>query len=535
MRPTLTALRAWEPADLERRARDLDAEATALFAAVDVADTRVRDTVWSGVAAAAAVDRSDRERRVAATLFGDWEAAAAALRSGSAEIGAAREVALGVADEAAERLGFVVSDSGRVTAPVLPWVGVSLSANVIRILVGECARWYDARIAAALDAVDAADRALALALREIVGDPAAPPVGSTADENARYWTGLTEDQRRTVLAQHPARVGNLDGLPGSVRDAANRAVLDADRRECTQLLERIEQQGLYRETSGTAGKLALIRASAARARLEELDAVAAAIADPDRRLLVYRGGGEEIRAAVAVGNVDTADHVAVYTPGLNTTVRDDLDSASDAVAGLRDDAQRQLVDAGRADETVAAVVWLDYRPPQVSADDPAGAVRDAVVDLGLTAAARSGAAGLGAFTRGLDASRPDGVHLTAVGHSYGSTTTGIALQAGDIAVDDAVFLGSPGVGTGDVADLGLPPGHVYVGEADGDVVADLGAYGPDPSTLPGVTALATNDGPFGGESRGHSEYLEEGSTSRHNVGAVVAGLPDGAVTSPATR
>ena len=50
---------------------------------------------------------------------------------------------------------------------------------------------------------------------------------------------------------------------------------------------------------------------------------------------------------------------------------------------------------------------------------------------------------------GLRASRPyDAAHLTAIGHSYGSTTVAHAATDHHIDVDDIVLVGSPGAGGG---------------------------------------------------------------------------------------
>ena len=67
-----------------------------------------------------------------------------------------------------------------------------------------------------------------------------------------------------------------------------------------------------------------------------------------------------------------------------------------------------------------------------------------------------GGADLARFYEGIDASRRADPHLTALGHSYGSLTTGYALQQAH-GVDDAVLFGSPGLGTDHVDDLHVPP------------------------------------------------------------------------------
>ena len=148
-------------------------------------------------------------------------------------------------------------------------------------------------------------------------------------------------------------------------------------------------------------------------------------------------------------------------------------------------------------------------------------------------AAQTGANSLSGFLNGIDASRVTDPHLTALGHSYGSLTTSLALQQGT-GVDDVVFYGSPGLGTSDVSDLGVPDGHVFVAEAKEDPVADLAYFGPDPNQMAGVTTLSTEagttpDGQQRGQTTGHSAYVSQNSMSQYNMGAVIAGLPQNTV------
>ncbi|MFF0816137.1 alpha/beta hydrolase [Rhodococcus sp. NPDC003318] len=528
-RPTLTRLLEWNPTALAGGADALDVAAAEHLDAVTAAHERTRRATgsWTGAAADRALAAAEAELRSATAWSGGLAELARELRSGAESIGSARTVALAVFRDTTDGLGLVVTDAGRVAPPPVPWIGGPLPAALLRAALAEQARVCEARLTAALDAVDAADRATAAAVGLAAGaltasphDLTPPEPGATPADNAHYWAALSEDQRHRVLAEHPGWIGNLDGIPAAVRDAANRAQLAADVRSLELLIDRAAQDPWVFDWGRPEVRPDLL---ALRARLAGVDAVARAIGDPDGRLLVYRGG-ERVRAAVAVGDVDTADHVAVFTPGVNSTALD-LPRYVDDARGLRREVGDQLADAGRGDESVAVVAWLDYVPPQLDPARPIDSLRNALVDLGGAVAASDGAAALAAFYRGV-AARPDGVHLTALGHSYGSTTAGLALQRGDTGVDDAVFFGSPGLGTDHVDDLGLGPGHVYVAEASGDAVADLAAYGRDPNRLRGVTNLSTATAGGLEGSTGHSEYLAAGTLSRHNIAAVVGGVPE---------
>ena len=99
-----------------------------------------------------------------------------------------------------------------------------------------------------------------------------------------------------------------------------------------------------------------------------------------------------------------------------------------------------------------------------------------------------------------------------------------------------MLFGSPGTGTWHRSDLLVPDGHLFVAEADDDPVADLGGtapFGQDPSHMDGIDFLSTHerdlpDGSHGAGSTGHSQYLDDKTTSQYNLAVTVAGLPEDA-------
>jgi hypothetical protein len=366
--------------------------------------------------------------------------------------------------------------------------------------------------------------------------PPAPPPDATPGQNAAWWASLTPAQREHLLLTDPGLIANRDGLPAAVRDQANRARLDTEAARIDadiaatqaridalpppakvrfggidQLSERLELGNELAELHDQRDALATVTETIA--------------VDPDNRqlLVLDLNGNDEPRAAVAVGDVSTADHVAVLTPGFTTTVADSLPAVTNDVSALRENALNQLRDDDQPAATVAAVAWLGYDIPQF--DTVVSSDRSVFDDD----AAHEGGHALDRFLDGIATARPDhDPHLTALGHSYGSTTTGFALQE-TTSVDDAVIFGSPGASTGDLTQLNVPPGHLSVIEARGDVVADAGLFGPDPNQLDltnlSAEAASTPDGTPLSEATGHSGYLAAGSTSQHNLGATVAGLP----------
>jgi Alpha/beta hydrolase len=559
MTVVLEQVRRWSAAGLDAVVVELDTAGRRL-AELRAALARGRPPdAWRGLAGDAA--RAQHERLVARV-----ERPAAEVSVVRAGVVAAADAVGGVraglaeAQALADGSGFAITADGAVAEVALMPAGggaadarAAVQAEIVDRVeqVLRAAAALDTDLAVLLDAVEAGvggdlaglpaaeaaaisgatDAAFGSSTRRIsVGAIAitllAPPDGTPAD-SAGWWSALSPAARQRVVAEHPEWVGNRDGIPAAVRDEANRALLDGQAgRLDTEI--RAAQARYDALTAGGPGTVEavwlaqrndlLARLDALHRRREVLDAARTAAAGPDRRVLLLDLDRTHPRAAVAVGDVDTAEHVAVLTPGFGTTVQDGLDAEGETAAALRDRSLSALGGAGRGGETVAAVAWLGY-------DVPAGAVAVSTPD-----AARTGGADLARFYDGIDASRRADPHLTALGHSYGSVTTGYALQQAH-GVDDAVVFGSPGLGTDHVGDLHVPPGHTGVVEAPWDPVADLGWFGDDPNRLDGVTGLSARpativDGSTTAGSVLHADYLTPGTTSQFNIAATVAGLPE---------
>jgi len=370
--------------------------------------------------------------------------------------------------------------------------------------------------------------------------PAGPPLplagsespsgeGSPAD-NATWWKALSPQQQQHVITDHPGRIGNLDGVPFAARDRANRAMLNVSRADLVDEGQRIEADladnwfgGLF-----TSDDAALAQV---RDKLASLDAIEQTLAKGgERQLLVLDLAPERAQAAIARGNVDSADNVAVLIPGLAANVTDSLKGYDNDMDQLqhRTELENRRVTPSEV-VTTATVTWIGYQAPQLSWDlvgDTSVADDDA---------ARAGAVQLTSFLQGIGAARDNDAHLSVLGYSYGATTAGLALRQ-DTGVDDVVFFGSPGLGTNHVSDLLVSPGHAYYIEARWDPVGDLGYFGIDPSHVDGIEHASAREStvvdPATGETRhfaevtGHTSYLVDDSTSQYNISVVVAGLPD---------
>ncbi|MFF0507492.1 alpha/beta hydrolase [Streptomyces fimicarius] len=271
------------------------------------------------------------------------------------------------------------------------------------------------------------------------------PHDASPAERKEWWAGLTDEQREEYLAVYPDQIGNLDGIPALVRDAANRDNLQL-------LMGKLEG----RDDDESATKLAALR---------EIDRQLRAVPKPGEPPMYLLGIGDQGngRAIVSYGNPDASRNVAAYVPGLNTSL--DEEFAQGDLKRARDTAMA----AREIDESTSSIVWLGYDAPQ----SPDGLSSLAVAG---TERAETGGRAFHGFMSGLAVSNDnDDPHMTAIGHSYGSRTVGAATQRGDgiPGVDDIVLVGSPGLGVDRAEDLRVGRDHVFVGAAENDVVTHL--------------------------------------------------------------
>ncbi|HSU07831.1 MAG TPA: alpha/beta hydrolase [Pseudonocardia sp.] len=530
----LGQVRRWSAAGLDAVAIRLQATGRALATIGEALERARPPDAWRGAAADAARTGHERVATLLRMLAADVVTVQAGARAASDAVDGI-QAALAQAHDLADADGFTIAVDGTVadtalsepgTADTRPAVQAEIVDRVEQVL----------RASAVLDA-DLAVLLMTVAQAGSTGSPAAigvatPPDGTPAD-SAGWWSALSPAAQRMVVAEHPEWVGNRDGIPSAVRDEANRALLDGqvarldvDLRSVLARYDALTAPGpASLEAVWLAERNELLgRLDELHRRRQVLDAVRATISGSDRRLLLLDLDRTRPRAAVAAGDIDAAEHVAVLTPGFGNTVRGDLADTADTADALRARSLAALDGAGRHGESVAAVAWLGYDVPVE------------LLGVGTPDAARAGGADLARFYEGVDASRRTDPHLTALGHSYGSLTTGYALQQA-VGVDDAVLFGSPGIGTDHVEALHVPAGHTGVVEASWDPVADLGWFGDDPNRLDGVTGLSARAAtlPDGTASVGsvlHAQYLTPGSTSQYNIAATVAGLPEQRILDP---
>lgn len=212
------------------------------------------------------------------------------------------------------------------------------------------------------------------------------------------------------------------------------------------------------------------------------------------------------RIVEALGDLTTADHLAVIVPG-NGHHQGNYYTNREAVAPrARGWTLLREMRAAAPDVRVAVVVWVGYHAPS------------GFVAAASNRPAHSGARDLARLTHAL----PRASHVTLVGHSYGTTVCGLALSSAR--VQDCVALGSPGMGVRSYTELDYA-GRLWAAQADGDWIrffpqARVGSLGLGRDPLHprlGATRIAT------GDITGHCAYYTAGSESLRNVARIATG------------
>jgi hypothetical protein len=245
--------------------------------------------------------------------------------------------------------------------------------------------------------------------------------------------------------------------------------------------------------------------AAIRHRDSQLASALASLAP--RQVLFFNPNGQGI-AAMVIGDLATANRVAILVPGSDTTLATFFSRGPASPGGGAEAlaAQARRLEPG---ERLAVIAWLGYPAP-------------AMLSPGVMT---SGDAGQGA-----QALRPlvtalaeHGDQVALLCHSYGSVVCGLA--APHLPVTDIAVFGSPGMDASSVASLHTQA-RVWAGRESGDSIKyvpnirlfGLG-FGADPMS-PGFGAriFATGDS-------GHSGYLDPGSVSLRNLTYIALGDP----------
>lgn len=327
----------------------------------------------------------------------------------------------------------------------------------------------------------------------------------TPEEVSVWWALLSETEREALINKDPEKYGNLDGIDMASRAKANELVLLGPKDASGQhvpgagLLGQAERDLAEAEAAmvGATSNLAALdlKRKQAQNRVDDLRALRDQMNVDGVTLVSLQPGkqGENVLAALAIGDVDNAEHVATMVPGMTTNCRDSAALNLGYAYNLREAAVR----AGADKNNVATIAWLGYDAPPALPD----------LSVASTAQAEAGADPLRKFATGIHSWRSErgmDVHQSIIPHSYGSTTAGIAMRSiGKDVVDDFAYTGSPGAGVASVGTLGVDKDHVWVSAVPHhDAVQGIGTdgnFGLDPKTLKGIGHLS-------GDASGAKDY-----------------------------
>lgn len=283
------------------------------------------------------------------------------------------------------------------------------------------------------------------------------------DSVAAWWAGLAPERKAAFQKAAPGVLGNLAGLPYSVRNACNRAV--------------------YEDVQKHRGDLT-------PEQRKVLTALEKVLARTSGSLVCFNLDASVPMVAIGYGDLDTADTVTWAAPGMGSdaTDTDAIKNWSQATWNLYDEQKNR--DRGRSHGVVG---WLGYDTPDlISVNTPAlaqdGAWRFAT-ELDGTHAARAGKL----------------PYMGVVAHSYGTTMAADALTHTRHMVDSFTMLGSAGIDTDTVrslADLRVKKAEgapaIYTSSAQLDFLAPFGSAmggraepNPEAEQSPGAWAAPT--------------------------------------------
>jgi hypothetical protein len=251
------------------------------------------------------------------------------------------------------------------------------------------------------------------------------------------------DVQQALVSGIPSLIGNLNGVAYWARDKANRTTLKTELRR-----------------AGGADAAAYSNIEAA---LKKYDDASLISLYPEHPPL----------AAVAMGDLDTAENVTYVVPGMNSDTRN-MTVVERAAYNLR------TKQGDWADDTTAVVAWINYATPT-----PTTVLHG---DL-----ARTGSVRLADDLAGFNATRGEGKgSLNVVAHSYGSTMSSLTLADHDLGVDSFVMAGSAGIERRIADAQDIHAGVVYAAQAP-RVLPFIGGKGDQWSSIGQAFSMTRTD------------------------------------------
>jgi hypothetical protein len=541
---TIEDVARWDPGAVRAVG---DAARTRAQISIDTANSLPRFPDWTGPGSEEAKLAIEQTRRA---LMKDADVASAAARSADAaavNVQVVKDNLQQVLDTARD-CGMVVDPVSGEVRPAVPglarqndWHNAKVLQDALKQVLAQ-ADTVDGQLAAAMDKAD-----------DVVDvPPEARPIplpaqATGAEDVEQWWNSLSQKDRERLIEEHPAELGNLNGIPAAARNAINQQVLADD---LNLMGDTAAQHGVSTEQVMANPRFYGLSADAVTRYHNALKVTEglehqSSTNNPNRprpvmlwkyEPLADRGQG---RAAISIGDPDLADDVSVIVPGTGSSVRDGWlsDGHNDAINLW------EQSNAAEPNGKHAVISWMGYDAPD-GFDDP---------DVAAPGNARDGGGFLAADVNGLWVTHsPDlDQHVTVIGHSYGSTTVADAFAQSGMHANDAVLLGCPGTDlASSAADFHVDGGQVYVGSASSDPVSWIGAgpewmpdwlnrnlnypvgldagLGIDPAgdAFGSVRFDAEVVGSDGLDTNDHSHYYERGSESLRAMTRIATGTSD---------
>lgn len=370
----------WDPAPLNKAAGELNTQYEKLLGSAEELRASGIPRGWVGGASDAAREKNWRLRDEAEL----WAAEIAAVRRATGDVADAMAGVVEGREEAlslAQRRNFIITEDGEVVDNLLPLcLNVSPAeqaeieaerariAEELEFRVSELQRQaadIDHDYCLVLDRVlsghiiDAENNAEYTTLSSagatgtklgMLSVLTPPPPDATAAQNAAYWASLSDRQQAWMARTYPERIGGRNGIDAKHRSIANRILLDrAQARFKDRIAELRAENSANPGPGGRSTRLPNQREIwDLQHKVEALDALERLTEDadgdplPDKQLLVLDASGDEVHGAVANGNVDTADHVAAFTPGMNSDIGENFAGYVADMQDVRYLAEKQL-------------------------------------------------------------------------------------------------------------------------------------------------------------------------------------------------
>ncbi|NYE96503.1 hypothetical protein FHU41_002753 [Psychromicrobium silvestre] len=331
--------------------------------------------------------------------------------------------------------------------------------------------------------------------------PALP--GEDVPSAKKWWQNLNKTIQLALMGAVPGIIGNLNGIPYTTRSKANDA-----------LMKELKDDPTTNKNTLTALNV-----------IEDKLVLDNGKRNPDRSIISFDPNNGKPLAALAIGNLDTAGNVTWNVPGMNTTVSDGMESWADSAQDLYKN-QTEEFKRLHKDGKNAVVAWIGYDTP------PAPPASWGVL---FTDAAVKGADKLQVALDGFQDTRGpgNGYTINVAAHSYGTTTSSIALTHTKYPVDTVAFFGSAGIDPDRVPNAaamhvnhgtdGQPA--VYETHASDDMIAPSGIVGSNLGKAVPIIGAYIPD-PFGLDPRedptdpwfgGHNFSSEGGYDTAGNV------------------